>query len=177
MANVFETVITYMVDSGIYNLLIFAFVLGVLFTILKRIKIFGESTLVNGTISFAIAFMVFGYPVIIGYSLVTPFVSMFAQATVVMLVLGIALLITNFFYPDLSKFLTSRFTSRGVLEAAIVIAVIIALTSGAANVMINSPKGDAGAPSIPTDLVIMAGIVIILIIVLLIASTNSGKGS
>ena len=160
-----------------YNLLIFAFALGVLFTILKRIKIFGESTLVNGIISFSIAFMVFGYPVIIGYSLITPFVSMFAQATAVMLILGVALLITNFFYPDLPKFLAARFTSRGALTAAIAIAVIIALTSGAANVIINSPKSSAGAPSVPTELAIMVGIVIILILVLLVASTSSGKGS
>jgi len=177
MANVFETVITYMVDSGLYNLLIFAFALGVLFTILKRIKIFGESTLVNGAISFAMAFMVFGYPVIIGYSLVTPFVSMFAQATAIMLIVGVALLITNFFYPDLPKFLASRFTSRGALTAALAVTIIIALTSGAASVLINSPKSSAGAPSAPTDLIIMVGIVILLIIVLLIASTSSGKGS
>lgn len=171
MENIFETAVSKLVDLGFYNFLIFVFALTIFYAILRRSKILGESPLINGVISFAVAFMVFGYPVIIGYSLVTPFVTMFTQTTVFILVFVIAFLIASFFYPDMPKFLTESFKTRGMLMNAIAIGIAIAILSGAVTVLWNVPKGNEGLPSAPAEVSIMSGAVIVLIIILIIASS------
>jgi uncharacterized membrane protein YjfL (UPF0719 family) len=171
MENVFEVVVSKMVEIGMYNLVIFVLALTIFYAILKRSKVLGESPLINGVISFAVAFLVFGYPVIIGYSLVTPFVSMFTQTTVFIMVFLIAFLIASLFYPDMPKFLTESFKSRGMLMNAIAIGVGIAILSGAVSILWNVPKGNEGLPAAPTEISIMAGAVIVLILILLVASS------
>jgi uncharacterized membrane protein YjfL (UPF0719 family) len=171
MADIFATVVSQLVDVGFYNLVIFALALAIFYAILKRVKIFGESPAIIGTIAFAIAFMVFGYPVIIGYSLVTPFVSLFTQTTVFIMVFVIAFMIASFFYPDMPKFLTESFKSRGMLMNALAIGIGVAIMSGAVSVLWNQPKGNIGLPGAPSELVIMASAVILLIIILIIASS------
>ena len=170
VANAFENVVSQMVDVGIYNLIIFILALSIFYSVLKRVKIFGESNVVVGTISFAIAFLVFGYPVIIGYSLVTPFVMMFTQTTVFLMVFLIAFLIASFFYPDMPKFLAASFTSRGFLMNAMAMGVAIAILSGAIAILWQVPKGLAGGPTAPQELLVMSAVVIVMIIVLIIAS-------
>jgi hypothetical protein len=177
MANAIETVILKMAELGVFNLLIFMFALAAFYTLLKKTKIFGESPAIIGTIAFAIAFMVFGYPVIIGYSLVTPFVSMFAMATTVMLVVIMAVLMTGYFYPDMNKFLAERFKSRTPIYAGIIVATAIAILSGAVSVLWNQPTSSAGTPSAPVELIVMAGAVILLIIVLIIMSAMGSSKS
>jgi len=171
MENIFATVVQRFVDFGFYDLLIFVLALTIFYAILKRSKVLGESTLINGVISFAVAFMVFGYPVIIGYSLVTPFVSMFTQTTVFIMVFIIAFLIASLFYPDMPKFLAESFKTRGMIMNALAIGVGIAIMSGAVSVLWNAPKGNEGLPGAPTELSIMAGAVIVLIIILILASS------
>jgi hypothetical protein len=177
MANVFEAGINWMEESGFFNILIFMIALALFYTILKRVRILGESPYVNGAAALAMAFLVFGYPVVIGYSLVTPVAAMFAQFTVVLLVIGVALLIASYFHPDLQKFLADRAKpeERGWIWAGAAIAVGIALLSGVAQVLWNAPKGNAGMPAAPPELTVMAGIVIVLIIVLLIMSSFGGQ--
>jgi len=171
MENIFATVVQRFVDFGFYDLVVFALALAIFYAILKRVKIFGESPAVIGTIAFAIAFMVFGYPVIIGYSMVTPFVSLFTQTTVFIMVFVIAFLIASFFYPDMPKFLEESFKTRGMLMNALAIGIGIAIMSGAVSVLWNAPKGNEGLPGAPTELSIMAGAVIVLIIILILASS------
>ncbi|MCX6820832.1 MAG: hypothetical protein NT016_02700 [Candidatus Aenigmarchaeota archaeon] len=170
VANVFETVVSQLVDVGFYNVIIFVLALSIFYSVLKRVKIFGESNVVIGAISFSIAFLIFGYPVIIGYSLVTPFVAMFTQTTVFLMVFVIAFLIASFFYPDMPKFLAGSFTSRGFLMNALAMGIAVAIMSGAIAILWQAPKGNAGSPSVPTDISIMAAVVIVMIIVLIIAS-------
>ena len=93
------------------------------------------------------------------------------QTMVFIMVFVIALLIASFFYPDLPKFLTTSFTSRGMIMNAIAIGIAIAIVSGAASVIWNQPTGNAGAPGAPVELVAMAAGVLILIVVLIIASS------
>lgn len=170
MVNVFETVISQMLELGFYNLIIFVLALAIFYAVLKRAKIFGESPVVIGIISFAISFLVFGYPVIIGFSLVTPLVSMFTQTTVFLMVFVVAFLIASFFYPDLPNFLVSNFKSRSMISTAIAIGVAIAILSGAASVLWTTPKSNIGMPGAPTQLVIMAFTVVVMIILLIVAS-------
>lgn len=177
MVNIFETAVTSLVDLGFYNLVIFVFALAIFYAVIKRTKIFGDSTTINGVLAFAVAFMVFGYPVIIGYSLVTPFVTMFTQTTVFIMVFVIAFLISSFFYPDMPKFLAENFKTRGMLYNAIAIGIAIAILSGGVSVLTNVPKGNEGIPGAPSEVIVMAAGVIILIIVLIVASAVvSGKG-
>jgi hypothetical protein len=170
-ANIFETVVSQLVDVGAYNLVIFVLALTIFYAILKRVKIFGESNLVVGAIAFCISFMVFGYPVIIGYSLVAPFVNMFTQFTVFIMVFVMAFLVASFFYPDLPKFLAESFTTRGMLMNAIAIGIAVAILSGAVSVLWNAPKGNAGMPGAPGEIGLMAGATVMLIIILLVASS------
>jgi len=170
VANVFETVVSQLVDVGFYNFIIFILALSIFYAVLKRVKIFGESNWVIGSIAGSIAFLIFGYPVIIGFSLVTPFVAMFTQTTVFMMVFIIAFLIASFFYPDLPKFLAGSFTSRGFLMNAIAMGIAIAIMSGAIAILWQAPKTNAGAPAAPSSLGIMVATVIVMIIVLIIAS-------
>jgi len=171
MENIFEVAVSKMVEIGMYNLVIFVLTLAIFYAILKRSKVLGESTLINGVISFAVAFLMFGYPVIIGYSLVTPFVSMFTQTTVFIMVFIIAFLIASLFYPDMPKFLTESFKSRGMLMNAIGIGIGIAIMSGAVSILWNVPKGNEGIPGAPAEVSIMAGAVIVFILILLVASS------
>lgn len=170
MVNIFETAVSSLVDLGFYNFVIFVFALAIFYAVIKRTKIFGDSPTINGVLAFAVAFMVFGYPVIIGYSLVTPFVTMFTQTTVFIMVFIIAFLVASFFYPDMPKFLTESFKTRGMLYNAIAIGIAIAVMSGAVSVLTNVPKGNEGLPSAPNEVLVMVAGVIVLIIVLIVAS-------
>ncbi|MFH1623252.1 MAG: hypothetical protein ABIA12_01915 [Candidatus Aenigmatarchaeota archaeon] len=171
MENLFTTVISKMVDVGMYDLLIFVFALALFYAVLKRAKILGESTVINGTIAFVISFFIFGYPVIVGYSLVTPFASFFTQTTVFIMVFLVAFLMASFFYPDLPEFLTKSFSSRGMLMNTIAIGIAIAVISGAVSVLWNFPKGSEGMPSVPAEVPIMTAGVVVAILLLIVASS------
>jgi len=177
MENLFATVISKMVDVGMYDLMIFAFALALFYAILTRAKILGESKYINGTIAFVISFFIFGYPVIVGYSLVAPFASFFTQTTVFIMVFLVAFMVASFFYPDLPGFLTKTFTTRGMLMNAIAIGIAIAVISGAVSVLWNAPKGNEGLPSAPSELPVMAAGVVVAILLLIVAGSAAvGKG-
>lgn len=170
MANVFETVVQKLIEVGFYDLLIFIISLTIFYAILRKVKILGESPIVNAALAFSIAFLIFGYPVIVGFSLTLPLVTFFTQSFVWILVFFIGFLIASFFYPDLPKFLAEKFTSRSMISIAIVIGLVSVIISGLIGVLWATPPGEGGI-QIPLDTTIIAAGVIIFVILLIVAAS------
>ncbi len=170
MANVFETVVQKLIEVGFYDLLIFVISLTIFYAILRKVKILGESPVVNAVLAFSIAFLIFGFPVIVGFSLTLPLVSFFTQSFVWILVFFIGFLIASFFYPDLPKFLAEKFTSRSMISIAITIGFVSVIISGLIGVLWATPPG-AGGIQLPFDTVITAAGVIIFIILIIVAAS------
>ena len=170
MANVFETVIQKLIDVGFYDLLIFVISLTIFYAVLRKVKILGESPVVNAALAFSIAFLIFGYPVIVGFSLTLPLVTFFTQSFVWILIFFIGFLIASFFYPDLPKFLAEKFTSRSMISIAITIGLASVIISGLIAVLWATPPAEGGI-GIPFDTVITAAGVIIFVILLIVAAS------
>ena len=170
MTNIFETVVQKLLEVGFYDLLIFVISLTLFYAILRKVKILGESPIVNAALAFSIAFLIFGYPVIVGFSLTLPLVTFFTQSFVWILIFFIGFLIASFFYPDLPKFLAEKFTSRSMISIAITIGVASVIISGLIGVLWATPPGE-GAVQIPFDTVITAAGVIIFVILLIVAAS------
>lgn len=171
MANIFETVVRKLLEVGFYDLLIFVISLTIFYAILRKVKILGDSPVVNAALAFSIAFLIFGFPVIVGFSLTLPLVTFFTHSFVWILVFFIGFLIASFFYPDLPKFLAEKITSRSLLSIAITIGIATLVISGLVTVFWATPPGEEGGIGIPFDTVITAAGVIIFVILLIVAAS------
>jgi len=152
------------------DLLIFVFAFTIFWAILKKMKFFEGSPAVVAVLAFSIAFMIFGFPVIVGFSLTLPLVTFFTHSFVWILVFFIGILIASFFYPDLPKFLAEKFTSRSMIFIGIAIGVTVAVVSGMIAVFWATPPGE-GRIKLPLDTVYTSVGVVVFIVVLLIASS------
>lgn len=170
MENIFVPMIQKLIDVGFYDALIFVIALTLFYAILRKVKIFGESQVVNAVLAFAIAFLIFGFPVIVGFSLTLPLVTFFTQSFVWVLMFFVGMLLASFFYPELPKFLVEKVVSRGVLSIVLAIGITAAVLSGLISVFWTTPKAE-GATAIPLDTAIVAGGVIVFIILLIIAGS------
>lgn len=175
MAEIFSQIVMNLVSMGFLNFLIFLLVLAVMFSILRKSKILGESPIVDGIVSFAIAFMVFAYPIITGISLSTPMATFFTQAFVILLIFLFGFLVASPFYPNLSQWLPKVFTSRNALWSMIALALALFVTSGLVSVIYSGSMGSEGSRQTASRdvLVIVAGLVI-LVVVLLISTSARG---
>jgi len=170
MQNVFEIVIKKALEVGFYDLLIFVFALTLFYAMLKKFKILGESPTINAIIAFTMAFFIFGYPVLVGYSLTMPLTKFFASSMIYILLFFMGVLISSFFYPDLPKFLSKTFTSRTFIWVAGFLVLLSIVTSGMLNVLWESAtiEGNIQAPADVSF--IAAGIIVFLLVVLIAAS-------
>ena len=172
MENVAEIVINKLLEVGFYDVLIFVIALAVLYGILDKVKFFGGSTIVNVALAFSVAFLIFGFPIILNYSLILPMAKFFMHSFLWILIFFVGMLVASFFYPDLPTFLTEKFTSRSVFYITIAIGVATAVISGLVSVLWAAPPSDESiSASPPTDVVIVAAGVIIFVILLVIAGS------
>jgi hypothetical protein len=139
MANPFQTFVQRLIDLGFYDF-VFPFIItsALLYALLRKTKIFGESVAVNAVVALSIGFMIFGFPVLAGLTLATNWSIFFTQATVFLLIFFVALLLSSLFYPDLMKMLAEQFTRRTTLYQMIALAVTLLVTSGLVVVFTNS---------------------------------------
>lgn len=170
MENIFAIVINKLLEVGFYDLLIFILSLALFYALLRKVKILGESPLVNAVVAFSIAFLIFGFPVIVGFSLTLPLVTFFTHSFVWILVFFIGFIIASFFYPDLPKFLAEKFTSRSMLSIAIAVGITSVIISGLINVFWATPPRE-GIIQYPLDTTIIAAGVIIFCVLLIIAGS------
>ena len=169
MENIFEILITKLIEVGFYDLLIFVISLTLFYTLLRKVKVFGESPVVVAVLAFSIAFLIFGFPVIVGFSLTLPLVTFFTHSFIWILMLFIGILIASFFYPDLPKFLAEKFTTRSMLFIGVAIGITSVIISGLIAVFWATPPGE-GRIQVPFDTVVAAAGVIIFVVLILLAS-------
>jgi len=171
MQNVFEYIILRALEFGIYDFIIFIFALSLFYAIFKKFKILGDSTLINGVIAFSIAFLIFGYPVIVGYSLTVPMVKFFTQTMTFILLFFVGILVASFFYPDLTGFLKDAYSdSTSYIWIGIILTIAALVLSGLLGVMWQSSP-IPGSIQTPSDLSGTTAGIIILMAVILIASS------
>jgi len=174
VASLFEPVVRFMIEKGFYSFL-FPWIItsAILYGLLRKSKIFGESAAVNGAISISVAFLIMGFPLIAQFNLALPFSTFFVQATVFFLILVVGLLFASLFYPDLTKFLMEKFTRRTTLGILIILGIAIFITSGLVGVFtfsLTAPP-EPGKPSPPLDFTILAGGVIIFMVLIVVAGS------
>lgn len=177
--NIFVPVINKLIDVGFYDFLLFVFSLAMFYALLKKSKVLGESTVINGLIAFVGAFLVFGYPVLVGISLTLPLTAFFTQAVVWTLVIFIGLILASLFYPDLPKMLAEQFVKRTTLYAMLGIAIALLVTSTLVSVLWRgvgpAPREGPGVPSPSTDVTLIAtGVIIFIALILIGAATMRG---
>src|SRR4030043_36624 len=99
---VFEEAISALVELGFYKFFLpFIIISAIIFALLRRTQILGESPLISGIVSISIAFFIFALPVLGGLDLVKPLSSFFGQISVIILIITFGLLISGLFIPDL----------------------------------------------------------------------------
>ena len=178
MANVFETLVTRLINVGFYDFLLFLFSLTFFFAILKKTKVLGESPITNGIIAFVAAFLIFSFPMITGIAsseVTFSFTNMFAQIMMWGFVFMIAMLIASFFYPDLPKLLGEQFgESKTILYMTIILGIAITLLSGVIPTFISGMAGPNAplAPEIPLDVINLTLAVIIFLVIMLIGAAT-----
>ena len=174
MADIFEPIITRFISLGFLNALMLFFFSAILYAILRKSKIFGESTIINGFLAFVGAFLVFVFPFITGISLIPNLSVFFTQSVIILLFLIMGFIFASLFYPDMPKFLAEQFTHRSILSTMIALGIALFITSGLVSSFVASftaNKGGGGsAPS--TDVLIIGAAVIIFVVILIVASTT-----
>ncbi len=174
MPSLFDPLVKWMIEQGFYSFL-FPWIItsAVFYGLLRKSKIFGESPALNGIVSISIAFLIIGFPFLSRFNLILPMSTFFTQATVFLLILVIGFMFASLFYPDLPKFLLEKFTRRTTLGILIVLGITLFITSGLVGVFtygIGKPA-EPGAPSLPTDVIILASGIIIFIVLIIIAGS------
>lgn len=140
---VFEQAVNALIELGFYKFLLpFILIAAIIFALLRRTQVLGESPLISGIVSVSIAFFIFGLPVLSGANIVKPLTSFFGQISVIILIITFGLLISGLFIPNLMGKMGEWMTGGGIVWWMIVIVLIIALTSGLFFFVI-SPIGEA----------------------------------
>lgn len=158
--------------KGFFDILLFILFLVIFFSILKKSKILGGNDVINGVVAVIAAFLISIYPSITGFSLTEPMSRFFTQASAILFLFLIALLIASFFYPDLPKMLAEHIKTPVILYILIPLALALLITSRMIWVMWAGYKPVSEAPGVDISVVIVG--LIIFVIVLIIASVVGG---
>jgi len=180
--DIFQPIVSKLLGMGILNAMLLFLFAAIMYAILRKSKIFGDSEIINGVIAFIVAFFIFVFPFLTGISLVNPLSIFFTQSMVILIFLVVGFMAASLFYPDMPSVLGKTFTSRGTLMVMIGLAIGLFVTSGLVTVLISafsSPSGNSGNGSsggAPSDVLIIGAGVILFIIVLLVASSVGMRG-
>lgn len=183
--SVFEVVIEKLVSLGFYDFF-FPFMITsvIIYALLRKSKVIGESNVLNAVVALSIGLLVFGFPVLTGVTFGTQLSTFFVQSTVWILILVAAVIIAGVFYPDIWRVAGEQFKSRNFLFYSLAIAVGIFVTSGLLTVFtsIGNPAITGEEPEVPgppSDIVIIIAALIIFMILIIIAASvfrQSGEG-
>jgi hypothetical protein len=171
MANYFEIVAENLVKLGIHQYL-FPFILltALVFALLRKSKLLGESSAVNGVVAIVVSFMiVFGMPVAVGLRFATSLSVFLMQVSVFLIIFFVGFLVASLFYPNMMDWLPKVFMSRSMLMVAITLAIVFFITSGMVGVIFTTTP-TPGQPTLPTDLTVFIVGIFLFITFILIAS-------
>lgn len=178
----FELVAQQLIDLGFYNFF-FPFIITavIMFALLRKSRVLGESNAVNGLVAISIGLLVFGFPVLSGFSFATELSTFFTQITIWILILVGAAVIAAVFYPDLGKVMADQFKHRSFLFIMLAVAIAIFVISGLLGVFVSlgNPALTGGEPTVPdppTDIVIVVASLIIFMILIIIAAVIMRRG-
>jgi small-conductance mechanosensitive channel len=168
---VFEEIIQKLSELGFYNFLLpFIIVSAILYAILRKTKVLGESPLINGIVSIAVSFFIFGLPVLTGTGgFGKPMSNFFSQLIVVVLIIAFGLLVAGLFVPNLMEKMMEWMKGSAIIWVIIIIVVLLAISSGLFS-FIASPIQNALGSGGDTFIVIL----IVLIAVGIIAAASAG---
>ena len=182
MADIFAPYVIRFLDLGFGNVFVFALAAAIIWALLKKSKILGESESVNGTIAVVAAFlMAFVYPVLTGLSLTTNLSLFFTQTLSVFLFFVVGFLAASLFYPDLGKFLTEEFKHRSSLWVMIAIGIVLFISSGMVTTLFslgNLPKvpGSRAVETPPVITIIGSGLILLIVIIIIASAITLDRG-
>ncbi|MEM5882755.1 MAG: hypothetical protein QXQ77_00745 [Candidatus Aenigmatarchaeota archaeon] len=179
MADLFTPIVEQMDKLGFFNFFFpWLVTLAIMYAILKKSKILGESALINGVVAMSIAFLVFAFPVLSGFSLATPLSLLFTQTTSILLFFFVGFLLASLFYPNLTQFLIQQFTRRSALMAMIALGLALFITSGLIGILWSqaTKPPQPGTPALPQDVIYLTVGIILFVVVLMMASYVARMG-
>ena len=178
MANFFELIAQKLVEFKFFDFF-FPFILisALLYALLRKSKFLGdmkEGQTLAAIIALSVAFLVFGYPVLVGFSFGTQLSAFFTQLTIIALMFIMALVFASMFYPDFPKMLSEKFVSPSKVYWFIGIVIALFVTSGLVGILFQG-SGDTESPQTPREVIlIIAGIIIFIIIIMIAAGSVAG---
>jgi len=175
--DIFTPAIKWFFEIGFGNVFVFILTTAIFYAVLRKVKILGESEMINAVIAVIAAFLVaFWIPIYTGFSFVSSMSAFFAQSTAILLFIMIAFLLAGFFYPNLAGMLTDQFKTRGTLYIMIGLGLALLIMSTlVASFWSVFPPAKPGTVAPSTDILLVTAAVIIFVVVLLIAA-SVGKG-
>jgi len=156
----------------------FVLTLVLLYALLRRTKLFGEmreGQILSAVVAIIVAFLVFGYPVLVGLTFGQQLSAFFTQLVIVGLLFIMALVFASMFYPDFPKMLSEKFMTPSNVYMFIGIAIALFITSGLVGVIIQD-GGESEGPNAPRDVILIIAGIIIFIVVIMIASASMAGG-
>lgn len=176
MPDILEPIVRKFTES-FSSLLIFVFIFTIFYAIIRKSKVLGESPVMNGAVSFVVAFLVMWFSVTV-MPLSQPLSAFFAQGTTLLLFIIFGIIAASLFYPDLPKVMGEQFKSKSTLWVMIILGVVLFVTSGLLSVFwaqfAQPPKPGETRPA--TDVVLVA-VAILVFAFVLAAAAAAGGGS
>jgi hypothetical protein len=179
MVSPFVTVIERLRDIGAFQFL-FPFMLtsAIFYGLLRKTKLFGEpekNVAVNAVVALIAAFMVWAAPILLGIDIETALSKFFVQGLVATLVPLLGLLIVGMFMPEgLTTELKEAFKGKYLIGLVIVFILVIAGVAVASG-LVGALFPGVTIPGIPSDWLLTAGMIAVLIIILAIIIFVGGK--
>lgn len=173
MVNIFQLAVERLVEVGFYSFLLpFILFTTVLYAVLRKTQILGESPVIHGIISVGVGLLVFGAPVIVGVNLAQPLTAFLTQGAIAILVFVIAFLVASFFYPNIMEKLPEIFKPPGPGGWLIWVIIGIAAALGLFTIAGKPISELFKAFRIPGELLIMTVTIIIVLIIFLMVTLS-----
>ena len=165
---IFEDLVQRLIDLGFYKFVLpFIIISAIIYALLRKNQVLGDSPVVNGIVAISFSFFVFALPILAGMSLEKPLSSFFGQVAIVIMIIAFTMIITGMFVPNLTGVLTG---GSGMIWWMLIIVLVLALGSGLFFVVINPIAQSAGGGG---SLVLIVFLLILFMI--LAAQIKGGK--
>ena len=176
MANIFQIAVERLVDLGFYNFLLpFILFTTVLYAVLRKTQMLGDSPIIHGIVSVTAGLFVFGTPVILGADLSGGLTAFLTQGVIMILVVVVGLLIGSFFVPNLTEKLPEIFQKGGPVAWIVWATVGLAAAFGLFSFVQKPIQKALSLANIPGELITITVVLAIIFIVFMIVAMAGGK--
>lgn len=171
MVNPFALFLERLKEFGFFNFLLpWLIFTAVFYALLKKSKLFGESTLINGTIALAISFFIMYFPIMSGIELAPILARFIMQSATFFLIFIFAYIGASVLYPDLTALMKEKMTSRAWLMIFVVLIIVVFITSGMLDVFVKGFVGAGVATEEQKEIYTIITALILLVVLLLITT-------